>query len=86
MYSENEVLELARRAYKAGEATFQIAAERCALLVIDMQDEFVKPGWTPYWVPRSNKADPDDSALGRDLPYAQNPRDLYGVCRLASKL
>jgi nicotinamidase-related amidase len=58
MYSENEVLALARRAYKAGEATFQIAAERCALLVIDMQDEFVKPGWTPYWVPEATRRIP----------------------------
>jgi nicotinamidase-related amidase len=58
MYSENEVLELARRAYKAGEATFQIAAARCALLAIDMQDEFVKPGWTPYWVPEATKRIP----------------------------
>jgi nicotinamidase-related amidase len=58
MYSENEVLELAKRAYKEGEATFEIVAENCALLVIDMQDEFVKPGWTPYWVPEATRRIP----------------------------
>jgi nicotinamidase-related amidase len=58
MYSEKEVLELAKGAYKAGEATFEIAAGDCALLVIDMQDEFVKPGWTPYWVPEATRRIP----------------------------
>jgi nicotinamidase-related amidase len=58
MYSEKEVLELARRAYKAGEATFEIATDACALLVIDMQDEFVKPHWTPYWVPEATRRIP----------------------------
>jgi isochorismate hydrolase len=58
MYSEREVLELARQAYKVGEATFEVVAEACALLVIDMQDEFVKPDWTPYWVPEATRRIP----------------------------
>jgi nicotinamidase-related amidase len=49
---------LARRAYRGGEATFPIAPQRSALLVIDMQDEFVKPGWTPYWVPDATRMVP----------------------------
>jgi hypothetical protein len=35
-FSEEQVLGLARRAYREGRAGFQIAPERCALLVIDM--------------------------------------------------
>jgi nicotinamidase-related amidase len=58
MYSEKEVLELARRAYKSGEATIEIVTDACALLVIDMQDEFVKPHWTPYWVPEATRRIP----------------------------
>lgn len=54
-YSEEQVSALARQAYDEGEATFAIEARRSALLVIDMQDEFVKPGWTPYWVPRRHR-------------------------------
>jgi isochorismate hydrolase len=55
VYSEDEVLAMAREAYTKGRATFDVKAERCALLVIDMQDEFVKPGWTPYWVPEATR-------------------------------
>jgi isochorismate hydrolase len=47
-YSEKYVLELAKKSYEDGEVKFDINAEKCALLVIDMQDEFVKPYWSPY--------------------------------------
>jgi isochorismate hydrolase len=35
-------LAMAREAYSRGRARFDVKAERCVLLVIDMQDEFVK--------------------------------------------
>jgi nicotinamidase-related amidase len=57
-YSEDEVLAWARQGYRTGQASFEIVVERCALLVIDMQDEFVKPGWTPYWVPEATRLVP----------------------------
>ena len=57
-FSEEEVLRLARTAYENGEATFDVDAARCALLVIDMQDEFVKPEWCPYWVPEATRLVP----------------------------
>lgn len=62
-YSEQDVLALARRAYEEGEASFEVSPESCALLVIDMQDEFVKPGWTPYWVPEATRQVPRVKAL-----------------------
>ncbi len=52
-YTEEEVLAIARSAYERGEAGFDIDPGDCALLVIDMQEEFVKPGWTPDWVPEA---------------------------------
>jgi nicotinamidase-related amidase len=58
VYSEEEVLALARQAYRAGRANFPVVARRSALLVIDMQDEFVRPGWTPYWVPEATRMVP----------------------------
>src|SRR5262245_25104661 len=54
-FSEEEVQSLARTAYREGHAKFPIIPEKCTLLVIDMQDEFVKPGWTPYWVPEATR-------------------------------
>jgi len=56
-YSEAFVSQLAQQAYD-GDATFPIVASRCALIVIDMQEEFVRPGWTPFWVPAATAAVP----------------------------
>ena len=57
-FSEQDVLTLARKAYNEGKPQFEINPEKCALLVIDMQDEFVKPHWTPDWVPEATRQVP----------------------------
>ncbi|HMM22886.1 MAG TPA: isochorismatase family cysteine hydrolase [Selenomonadales bacterium] len=57
-YSEEELLALARQAYRQGAASFSVTAEECALLVIDMQNEFVKPYWAPYWIPEATRQIP----------------------------
>jgi nicotinamidase-related amidase len=57
-YTEEQTLDLARRAYNEGTAKFDVVPEKCALLVIDMQDEFVKPHWTPDWVPEATRQVP----------------------------
>jgi isochorismate hydrolase len=49
------VLELAQKAYNESTANFLIIKEKCVLLVIDMQDEFVKPHLTPCWVPEATR-------------------------------
>jgi len=56
--SEKQVLDLALEAYQTGEAKFDIDAKKSVLLVIDMQEEFVKPNWSPYWVPEATKQIP----------------------------
>jgi nicotinamidase-related amidase len=53
-FTERDVLELAKRAYEKN-PVFDIKPEKCALLIIDMQDEFVKPHWTPFWVPEATR-------------------------------
>lgn len=50
-FTNQQVLQLAKNAYKNGELDYTINPTKCALLVIDMQNEFVKPHWTPDWVP-----------------------------------
>jgi nicotinamidase-related amidase len=58
LFSEKEVLKLAQNAYEKGSAQFEVVSGKCALLVIDMQEEFVKPGWTPFWVPQATRRIP----------------------------
>ncbi|WP_132015292.1 cysteine hydrolase family protein [Hydrogenispora ethanolica] len=53
-FQEPELLAMARRAYESN-PLWDVSKEDCALLVIDMQDEFVKPHWTPYWVPEATR-------------------------------
>jgi isochorismate hydrolase len=62
-FSEERVLELAKKAYEEGDVAFDVIAEKCALLVIDMQDEFVKPHWSPYWVPEATRRVPQMKRL-----------------------
>ncbi|MEU8825789.1 isochorismatase family cysteine hydrolase [Streptomyces sp. NPDC048636] len=57
-YTEEWVTARAHHAYECGRASFAIRPERAALLVIDMQDEFVRPGWSPYWVPAATRMAP----------------------------
>ncbi len=47
LFTEEQALTLARNAYRNGDTVFEIEASNCALLVIDMQDEFAKPDWVP---------------------------------------
>ena len=52
-FTKEMVLNYAKDAYTYGTADFDINPSDCALLIIDMQNEFVKPEWTPYWVPNA---------------------------------
>jgi nicotinamidase-related amidase len=71
--SEKEVLDLARIGYESGDVQFDISSDKCALLVIDMQDEFVKPNWSPFWIPEATKRVPKIKKLiefcrGKNIP------------------
>jgi nicotinamidase-related amidase len=57
-FSEEWVLERARQQYTAGRAQMEIEPGRTALLVVDMIDEFVKPNWSPYWIPEATRQVP----------------------------
>lgn len=72
-FTEQDVLGFARKGYAEGAAGFEIVPQDCALLVIDMQDEFVKPHWTPYWVPEATRQVPKVKRLieycrGKSIP------------------
>lgn len=52
-YDEEYQKETAKQRYENGQATFIVDPKKTAVLVVDMVDEFVKPKWTPYWVPQA---------------------------------
>lgn len=54
-YLEKDLIEHAQNAFTNGKASFAIEPRNCALLVIDMQDEFVKPNWTSSWIPEATR-------------------------------
>ena len=57
-YTEDIVLKAASNAYKNGDVKFEIKPDKCALIVIDMQDEFVKPEWASSWIPEATRQVP----------------------------
>jgi len=57
-FSEQYVRDRGKRMYEQGQARWGIDPGRTALLVIDMTDEFVKPHWTPYWIPEATRQVP----------------------------
>jgi len=76
-FTEKQVLELVKRAYEEGSVNFEVASEKCALLVIDMQDEFVKPRWTPYWVPEATRQVPRIKRLTEHCRKKRDTRHLH---------
>ena len=77
-FSEEDVLGLAKQGYEQGKATFAIEKRSSALLVIDMQDEFVRPHWSPFWVPEATRRVPQ---MKRLIQYCrlQNIPVIYTV-------
>jgi nicotinamidase-related amidase len=57
-YSREIVFAAAKQAYNNGNVQFDVKTESCCLLVIDMQDEFVKPEWTSSWIPEATEQVP----------------------------
>ena len=58
VYTEEQLVKTATDKYHSGLATFDYSAKTSALIVIDMQDEFVKPGWTSSWIPEATRQVP----------------------------
>jgi len=57
-FDEAYILQTGKEVYESANATFQFGKQRTTLIVVDMLDEFVKPKWTPYWVPEATKQVP----------------------------
>lgn len=57
-YTEELLVKISDEAYNKGDVKFDIIPENCALLVIDMQEEFVRPEWTSSWIPEATRQVP----------------------------
>lgn len=57
-FTEQQILDGVRRQYDEGRADVEPTADDTALIVVDMLDEFVKPGWSPLWVPEATRQVP----------------------------
>lgn len=57
-FDRDYILQAAQKAYTEEEADFEFGSAHTALIVVDMLDEFVKPNWTPYWVPDATEQVP----------------------------
>ncbi|RJQ10088.1 MAG: cysteine hydrolase [Bacillota bacterium] len=52
------VLRAAKEAYELGQAPFEFGPKGTALIIVDMLEEFVRPNYTPYWIPAATEAVP----------------------------
>jgi nicotinamidase-related amidase len=52
-FTQQQVIAAAAEQYASGRADMQVVPGHTALLIVDMLDEFVRPHWTPYWVPEA---------------------------------
>ncbi len=57
-YTEEEILQGAKRQYTQGRAIWDIDPERTVLVIIDMEDEFVEPGYSVHWIPDAHRQVP----------------------------
>ncbi len=54
-FSKSYLAEKAAREYKGGVASFKIDSKKCALIVVDMIEEFTKPRFCPCWIPEATE-------------------------------
>jgi nicotinamidase-related amidase len=54
---EEKSIRFAARDYKTPRLAFEIKKNECALIVVDMQNDFVMPG-SPIWIPESTRQVP----------------------------
>jgi nicotinamidase-related amidase len=70
-FTEEVITRNAAAQYGQGDADMRVTPGRTALLIIDMIDEFVRPRWTPYWVPKATA----------QAPVIRQIRDAFNAAR-----
>lgn len=72
-FTEEIIAAEAARQYQHGVARMQVIPGRTALVIVDMIDEFVRPNWTPYWIPQATAQVPAIRAVSRAFREAGAP-------------
>jgi len=72
-FSAADIAATAARQYAEGQADMHVVPGRTALLIVDMIDEFVRPHWTPYWIPDATAQAPRIRAVADAFRAAGAP-------------
>jgi nicotinamidase-related amidase len=72
-FSAADIAATAADQYSAGEADMHVVPGQTALLIVDMIDEFVRPHWTPYWIPDATAQAPRIAELAATFRAAAAP-------------
>lgn len=62
-FDEEYILKSAKENYEGGIADIRIDPRKTALIVVDLTKEFVKPNWSPYWIPEATRQLPEVKSL-----------------------
>lgn len=57
-FTEADIAAMARSQYESPSPAPVLDPAATALIVVDMIDEFVRPGWSPYWIPEATRQAP----------------------------
>jgi nicotinamidase-related amidase len=72
-FTEEAIRAEAARQYREGVARMGVIPGRTALVIVDMIDEFVRPHWTPYWIPEATAQVPAICAVASAFRHAHAP-------------
>jgi len=72
-FTEEIIKAEASRQYEHGEARMEVTPGQTALVIVDMIDEFVRPNWTPYWIPEATAQVPAIRAVSQAFRAAGAP-------------
>ncbi len=75
-FTAEAILATAAEQYRNGAADMRVRPGQTALLIVDMIDEFVRPQWTPYWIPDATAQAPRIRAV-RDAFRAAGAPVIY---------
>jgi nicotinamidase-related amidase len=72
-FTEQVIAAEAARQYEHGVAAMEVTPGRTALVIVDMIDEFVRPNWSPYWIPEATAQVPVIRAVSQAFRRAGAP-------------